>query len=492
VTSASQQPLTAADLRAIDLFDELDERALGEWAAVAEWRNAEPGEVVIEDGSEPEGLLCLFEGTLQVFSRNGDRFEAVGQQSGPTWIAAVATLTETPLGVRMVALTPARVALIPAPEFRRLALANPSVHRRVMRQVAPLMHRITSIEQNRERLAALGKMSAGLAHELGNPAAAASRAADQLAEALEVMTSALRQFAASGVDPADTLRLADLRDEALRRAAERGPLGPLEAADAEDAIRDRLEELNVPDAWQLAEPLAAAGVDEDWLRRGQAIAGPATPEALRVTVAWLNAQRIVGELRDSTDRMEGLIKAIKAYAYTDRGGLLEADVHEGLETTLTVLHHKLKHTQIEVQRDYDRTLPRLTFYASELNQVWTNLLANAIEAIGDAGTITIRTRRDGDCLLVDIADTGPGIPPDVRSHIFEPFFTTKDVGQGTGLGLDTARRIVEDRHGGSMTFETGEHGTTFHVWVPLQPPVAVSGTGADHASDSESNSNPTS
>jgi signal transduction histidine kinase len=490
MTSASEQPVTTADLRAIDLFDELDDRALGEWAAVAEWRSAEPGEVVI-DILEPEGVLCLFEGMLQVFSRNGDRFEAVAQQTGPTWIAAVATLTETPIGVRMVALTPARAALIPAPEFRRLALAHPSVHRRVMRQVAPLMHRITSIEQNRERLAALGKMSAGLAHELGNPAAAASRAADQLGEALEVMTSALRQFVEAGVDPADTLRLADLRDEALRQAAERGPLAPLEAADAEDAIRDRLEELNVPEAWQLAEPLAAAGVDQDWLERGHAIAGAATPEALRVTVAWLNAQRIVGELRDSTNRMEGLIKAIKAYAYTDRGGLLEADVHEGLETTLTVLHHKLKHTQIEIQRDYDRTLPPLTFYASELNQVWTNLLANAIEALGDTGTITIRTRRDGDCLVVDIADTGPGIPPDVRSHIFEPFFTTKDVGQGTGLGLDTARRIVEDRHGGSMTFETGEHGTTFHVWVPLQPPVAVSGTGADHASDSEPNSNPT-
>jgi signal transduction histidine kinase len=474
MTSASEQPMTAADLRPIDLFDDLDERALADWAAVAEWRRAEAGEVVIEDDQEPEGVFCLFDGMLQVFSRDGERFEPVGQQTGPTWIAAVATLTETPIRARMVALTPARLALIPGKEFRRLALAHPTVHRRVMRQVAPLMRRITAIEQNRERLAALGKMSAGLAHELGNPAAAARRAADQLAEALDVMTSALRQFVAAGLDPADTLRLADLRDEALRRAAARGPLGPLEAADAEDTIRERLEELNVPEAWQLAEPLAAAGVDEAWLERGHALAGPATPEALRVTVAWLNAQNIVGELRDATERMDALIKAIKAYAYMDRGGLVEVDIHEGLETTLTVLHHKLKHTEIEVEREYDRDLPKLTIYGSELNQVWTNLLANAIDALGETGTITVRTRRDGECVVVDIADTGPGILPEDRGHIFEPFFTTKDVGQGTGLGLDTARRIVEERHGGSLTFDSSERGTTFHVWLPLRAPLAGS------------------
>ena len=165
--------------------------------------------------------------------------------------------------------------------------------------------------------------------------------------------------------------------------------------------------------------------------------------------------------------MSGLVAAVKAYAYMDRGGVVEADLHEGLETTLTVLGHKLKHTQIELQRDYDRTLPRLTVYGSELNQVWTNLIDNAIDALGESGTITVRTRRDGDCAVVDIADTGPGIAPEQAERVFEPFFTTKAVGQGTGLGLDTARRIVEERHKGSLTLETGEHGTTFHVWLPL-------------------------
>ena len=167
--------------------------------------------------------------------------------------------------------------------------------------------------------------------------------------------------------------------------------------------------------------------------------------------------------------MSSLIGAVKAYAYMDRGGVVEADIHDGLETTLTVLAHKLKHTEIEIRRDYDRTLPPITIYGPELNQVWTNLLDNAIDALGRSGTITIATSRDGECIRVDIADTGPGIAPELRSRVFEPFFTTKEVGRGTGLGLDTARRIVVERHGGSLTFESSEHGTTFHVWLGFHP-----------------------
>ena len=223
----------------------------------------------------------------------------------------------------------------------------------------------------------------------------------------------------------------------------------------------------MPEPWRLAEPLARAGVDGEWLRQLRALAGPATAAALSSVAASLSARSLVNELRDSTERMSGLVAAVKAYAYMDRGGVVQADLHEGLETTLTVLGHKVKHTRIQVQRDYDRTLPPLTVYGSELNQVWTNLLDNAIDALGEEGTITVRTHRDGDCAVVDIADTGPGIPPEQSPRIFEPFFTTKAVGRGTGLGLDTARRIVEERHRGSLTFDTGPGGTTFHVWLPL-------------------------
>ncbi|MBV9807566.1 MAG: cyclic nucleotide-binding domain-containing protein [Solirubrobacterales bacterium] len=465
--------VTVADLRLVDLFDDLDDHALGEWAAVAQPRSAEPGEVVIPGDEPAQGLWCLLEGSLQTFVRDGERLEPVGHQDAPTWIGAVPTLTETPITVRMVALTAARLALIPALEFRRLALAQPAVHRKITRQVRPVVARFAAIQQNHERLAALGTMAAGLAHELNNPAAAARSSAVDLAEALGMIGEAIREFTDAGIEREDAARISDLREHALKQCAERDSLSALDAADAEDAMRDRLEDLDVPDAWRLAEPLAAAGLDGEWLERLHALAGPATPAAIRWIAASLGAQRLVSELRESTERMSSLIGAVKTYAYMDRGGLVEADVHEGLETTLKILSHKLKHKEIEIRREYDRALPPLTIYGSELNQVWTNLLVNAIDAVGERGTITVRTRRDGECILVDIADTGPGIPPDIRSRVFEPFFTTKDVGAGTGLGLDTARRIVIERHGGSMTFDTSEQGTTFHVWLRLHPSSPV-------------------
>jgi signal transduction histidine kinase len=168
--------------------------------------------------------------------------------------------------------------------------------------------------------------------------------------------------------------------------------------------------------------------------------------------------------------MSQLVGAVKSYAYMDRGELVEVDLHEGLETTLVVLGHRLKHTEIDVVRDYDRSLPRVMVYGSELNQVWTNLLANAIDALGERGTITVRSCRDGDCAVVQIEDDGPGIPEELRERVFDPFFTTKDVGQGTGLGLQTAQRIVHDRHGGTLAVESAPGHTVFRVWLPLRRP----------------------
>ncbi len=203
------------------------------------------------------------------------------------------------------------------------------------------------------------------------------------------------------------------------------------------------------------------------MERVAGAAGPATAATLRWIAASLGARQLSAELRESTDRMSQLVKAIKAYAYMDRGEVVQVDVREGLETTLTILKHKLKHTQIEVERDYDPALPKITVHGAELNQVWTNLLDNAIDALGDSGHITITTRADGDCAEVDIADDGPGVPKDIRDRVFEPFFTTKEVGRGTGLGLDTARRILVDRHHGSLTLESRPGRTVFRVRLPI-------------------------
>jgi signal transduction histidine kinase len=463
--------LTAADLRGVDLFDDLDDEQLAPWAAVAAPFELEPGDLLVDPGGPPSGLTLLLEGRVRTMLVDEGREEPLGHQEGPTWIGAIAALTGGKLGVRMRAETPCRAARIETSRFTELVLANPPVHQRIMRQISPVMTRLTVIEQNRERLASLGTMAAGLAHELNNPAAAARRAASDLVDALETVSGTIRSFVEAGISREDAEKLVRLHDEALRRSRDQGAVGGLDASDAEDEMLEQLEDLDVPDAWQLAEPLAAAGLDGEWLRDVADLAGSATGPALRWVAASLTARSLACELLDSAERMSSLVGAVKTYAYMDRGGVVEADVHEGLESTLVILGHKLKHTDIKIVRDYGNDLPKLTVHGSQLNQVWTNLIHNAIDALGDQGTITVRTRRDGDCVQVDVADDGPGIPEDARAHVLDPFYTTKAVGSGTGLGLDTVRRIVEETHGGSLSFDTSDAGTTFHVRLPVRAPA---------------------
>jgi len=458
---------TADQLRRFDLFDDLADDELGPWTEAAVIRELAPGDVLAEPSAPSSGLHLLLAGTARTFAVDGDRTEPVGRQVAPTWLGAIAALTEGTLGVRVVAETPMTIATIDPATFRGLALTHPAVHRRVMRQVGPVIGRLTALEQNRERLASLGTMAAGLAHEMNNPAAAARRAAADVAEALDVIAGAVGRFVEHELSGADAHRLVGMQRDAMARADRAGALDALDAADAEDALRDRLEDLEVDEAWRLAPPLAAAGIDAAWLDELARHAGPATADAIAWIAASLDARRVTAELRESVDRISRLVGAVKAYAYMDRGEVVEADVHEGLETTLTILGHKLKHTRIQVARDYDRTLPPLLVHGAELNQVWTNLIDNAIDALGESGTITLRTRRDGACAVVEVGDDGPGIPEDVQDRVFDPFFTTKSVGDGTGLGLDVARRIVRDRHDGSIAVESRPGETTFSVRLPL-------------------------
>jgi signal transduction histidine kinase len=459
--------VTLADLRRIDLFDDLDDDTLAEVAASATSFTAEPGELIAERG-DVSGVVLLLDGVLETLIEDRGHTEPAGHHHAPTWLGAIGVLTGGVLGVTLRAETPSRMARIEPEEFRRLAFAHTAVHDRVMRQVGPVMSRLTAIEHNRERLAALGTMAAGLAHELNNPAAAAQRAAAQMAEALEVVSGTIGRFVDSGIERADAAELVALHDAAVAGAASRTALDALDAADAEDAVLERLEDLGVAEPWRIAEPLAAAGVDEAWIDRVAELAGPATGAALGWVAATLTARGLAAELQESTARMSRIVGAVKTYAYMDRGELVEVDLHEGLETTLVVLGHKLKQTSIDVVRDYDRSLPKLTVRGSELNQVWTNLIHNAIQALGERGTITLRTRREGGCAIVEVTDDGPGIPPEVREHVFDEFFTTKEAGQGTGLGLATARRIVVDRHNGSLTLDSEPGRTTLRVSLPFE------------------------
>jgi len=473
-------PITLADLRRVDLFEGLDDAGLQRWVDVAVATEAQPGELIADQDQRPPGLHLLLEGTVRSLIVDGERTEPVGRQEAPTWMGAIALLTEGTAAVRMQADTACRLAFVAPADFLELVFQQRPVHQRIMRQIAPVVRRVTAIGQNRERLESLGTMAAGLAHELNNPAAAARRAASDMAEALDVLSTTIAHFVESGVERTEAEQLVALQREALERARTRTALDALDAADAEDELLEQLEALGVEEPWRHAEPLASAGVDREWLHRVSVLAGPATHAAIAWVSATLTARSLASELSGAAEQMSRLVGAVKTYAYMDRGALVEVDVHEGLETTLIVLGHKLKHTDIEIVRHYERELPRLSVRGSELNQVWTNILDNAIDALGTQGTITITTARDGDCAQIEISDNGPGIAPEALDRVFDPFFTTKGVGQGTGLGLDTARRIVVDRHDGSLSVASRPGATTFTVRLPLRgAPSEGPGTPTD-------------
>jgi signal transduction histidine kinase len=338
----------------------------------------------------------------------------------------------------------------------------------------------------RERLLALGSLTAGLAHELNNPAAAAVRATATLRERVAGMRGKLGVIASRRYDRATMEVLISLQNEAAERVPKAPVLSPLETSDAEDAVADWFDDHGIAGGWEMAPVYVQGGLDTSWLDRVEATVTDAVPPAglaaaldgsLRWIAYTIESELLMNEIDDSTARISALVGAAKQYSQLDRAPYQVADVHELLDSTLMMLGGKIG-PDVTVVRDYDRALPPLPGYPGELNQVWTNLVDNAVSAMGGAGTLTIRTARDRDQLLVEIRDTGPGVPAEIRNRIFEPFFTTKPVGEGTGLGLDISWRIVVNSHHGDLRVESVPGDTRFQVRLPLTAP-ARSGAAAD-------------
>jgi signal transduction histidine kinase len=325
---------------------------------------------------------------------------------------------------------------------------------------------LEGFSQQREKLVSLGTMAAGLAHELNNPASAARRAAADLLTIANGFPSLACRLSKQPLSTAQSDAVAQILRDIASRPRPMVPLDPLTRSDREEAVVNWLEQHCIADAWKLAGTLVTAGLDRAWL---EGIAKQFPEEAIGDVLGWmtgtLSLQELTQQIERGTSRIAELVNAVKSYSYEGRGPLQDVDIHEGLESTLTMLSHKLK--GVTLVREYDRSLPRIPAYGNELNQVWTNLIDNAIDAINGRGEVRIRTRREDHQVLVEIHDNGAGIPEGIRPHLFEPFFTTKGVGKGTGLGLIISYRIVSDRHRGEIEFESGPGHTAFVVRLPM-------------------------
>jgi signal transduction histidine kinase len=463
-------------LRELFLFEKLSDEQLAWLAERGEVRSYPAGVTIYTAGEPATRLWVLLDGTLSMSVRaGGAEVEIVRTDYRGAYAGAFFAYLDLPSArsytSTLRAVTGCRFWELQATDFGWAMREWFPMATHMLEGFAVQGTATQEMVSTRERLVALGTVTAGLTHELNNPATAAARAAAILHERLAGLWDELAALTHGDLAAGQLATLVDLVREALGRA-ELPPLSPLQASDREDELGSWLEEHGVAGGWDLAPPLVAAGVDAGRLEQ-VAASVPATllPHAVGVVAITSEAESLLDELAEAAGRITTLIGAAKQYTQMDRSPLQQVDVHDGLESTLTMLGHKLE-TGIEVVRDYDRSLPKHPAYAGELNQVWTNLIDNAIDAMDGHGILTVRTGRDGDRVLVEIGDTGPGIPEPVAAHVFEPFYTTKPVGKGTGLGLDICWRIVVQRHSGDLRFTSAPGDTRFQVLLPTGgPPI---------------------
>ena len=472
--------LTPDELRGLFLFESLHEEQL-DWLSqqgyVQQWS---AGETVYAEGEPATCFFVLLEGTLSMHRRvENTEVETVrtnqrGVYSGATQAFLAGATQLYPTSVR--AVTDCTFWVIDSGPFGNAIRDWFPMAMHMLEGLAMGMRASQVIVGQRERLLSLGRLSAGLTHELNNPAAAAVRATAALRERVSKMRRKLAHLATADIDPEALVALTELQETAVERMAKADKLTPNQVGAAEDELTDWLDDHGIDDGWDLAPPLVAAGVRSDGLDE---IAYTLPDALLADGIHWvayaLETEQLMVEIEDSTDRISNLVAAAKQYSQMDRAAHQDIDVRDGLNSTLVMLHHKIKESgRITLVKDYADGLPLVPAHPAELNQVWTNLIDNAIHAMAtDGGTLTVRTTLEGESVLVEVGDTGPGIPKELQNKIFEPFFTTKPVGEGTGLGLDISYRVVTQRHGGDLKVVSTPGDTRFQVRLPLtEPPSA--------------------
>jgi signal transduction histidine kinase len=471
-------PCSPAEIGSLFLFEKLSPEQLGRLCAEGRVERFEPGPVYAE-GEPATCFYVMVEGTVVLSRRVGtDDVEVIRSSQRGVYSGAM----QAYLGDRerqvynnsMRVTEPTRFFVLPADTFAAIMQEWFPMAVHLLEGLFFGSKNAQQVIGQRERLLALGSLSAGLTHELNNPAAAAVRATATLRERVAKMRHKLAVIS-SGPYPRESLAsLIDIQERTAERVGKAPVLGPLEAADREDALTDWLDDHGITEGWRLAPTFVQAGLDVDWLEQ---VAAAVDEDILPGAIGWLNytveTELLMDEIADSTTRISHLVDAAKQYSQLDRAPFRTVDVHELLDSTLLMLSGKIG-PQIKVVKEYDRSLPEIPAYPAELNQVWTNLIDNAVSAItsaGGEGTLTVRTAAVHDRLLVEFRDTGVGIPREIRGRIFDPFFTTKPVGEGTGLGLDISWRIVVNKHHGSLQVESEPGDTRFQVLLPLTAAV---------------------